>query len=44
MLVGPDANVIVAADADAPNGVVVQAILRAREAGAEHFLIAVKHE
>jgi biopolymer transport protein ExbD len=44
MLAGPDANVIVAADSDAPNGVVVQAMLRAREAGAERFLIAVKHE
>jgi biopolymer transport protein ExbD len=44
MLPGPDSNVIVAADSAAPNGVVVQAMLRAREAGAAHFLIAVKRE
>jgi biopolymer transport protein ExbD len=44
MLAGPDSNVIVAADSAAPNGVVVQAMLRAREAGAVHFLIAVKRE
>ncbi|HTT07423.1 MAG TPA: biopolymer transporter ExbD [Gammaproteobacteria bacterium] len=40
----PDGKVIVAADSAAPNGVVVQAMLRAREAGAGHFLIAIKHE
>ena len=41
----PDANasVIVAADSSAPNGITVQAMLKAREAGAQHFLIAVKH-
>ena len=44
MLPGPDAEVIIAADGEAPNGIVVQAMLRAREAGAEHFQIAVKHE
>ncbi len=44
MLAGPDSNVVVAADAAAPNGVVVQAMLRAREAGAAHFLIAIKRE
>jgi biopolymer transport protein ExbD len=44
MLPGPDSNVIVAADSAAPNGVVVQAMLRAREAGAAHFLIAIKRE
>ncbi len=44
MLAGPESNVIVAADSAAPNGIVVQAMLRAREAGAAHFLIAVKHE
>jgi biopolymer transport protein ExbD len=44
MLPGPDSNVIVAADSAAPNGVVVQAMLRAREAGATHFLFAVKHQ
>ena len=43
MLNGPDANVIVAADSAATNGVTVQAMLKAREAGAQHFLIAVKH-
>jgi biopolymer transport protein ExbD len=44
MLVGTDSNVVVNADTAAPNGVVVQAMLRAREAGAAHFLIAVKRE
>ena len=43
MLQGPDSSVIVAADSAAPNGVTVQAMLHAREAGAQHFLIAVKH-
>jgi biopolymer transport protein ExbD len=43
LLHGPEASVIVAADSAAPNGVTVQAMLRAREAGAQHFLIAVKH-
>ncbi|MDP1926643.1 MAG: biopolymer transporter ExbD [Thiobacillus sp.] len=37
-------NVVVSADNDAPQGLVVQAMLRAREAGAVHFLIAVKHQ
>jgi biopolymer transport protein ExbD len=44
MLATPDSNVVVAADAAAPNGIVVQAMLRARAAGAAHFLIAVKRE
>jgi len=44
LLDGPDAKVIVSADAAAPNGIVVQSMLRAREAGAEHFLFAVKRE
>ncbi|MFI5316056.1 MAG: ExbD/TolR family protein [Myxococcota bacterium] len=39
-----DEDVIVSADAAAPEGVVVQAMLRAREAGAQHFLIAVKRD
>ncbi len=39
---GPDPKVIVAVDSAAPSGIVVQAMLRAREAGAEHFLFAVK--
>jgi biopolymer transport protein ExbD len=43
MLAGQD-KVIVAADSAAPNGIVVQAMLRARAAGAEHFLFAVKRE
>jgi biopolymer transport protein ExbD len=44
LLVGGPPNVIVSADNDAPQGVVVQSMLRARIAGAEHFLIAVKQE
>jgi biopolymer transport protein ExbD len=43
MLHGPETSVIVAADSRAPNGVVVQAMLQTRKAGAEHFLIAIKH-
>ena len=34
-------NIIVAADSAAPSGIVVQAMLRARSAGAQHFLFAV---
>ncbi|HEY1335795.1 MAG TPA: biopolymer transporter ExbD [Myxococcaceae bacterium] len=34
-------NVVVAVDAAAPSGVVVQAMLKAREGGVEHFLFAV---
>jgi biopolymer transport protein ExbD len=44
LLDGPDAKIVVSADAAAPNGIVVQSMLRAREAGAEHFLFAVKRE
>ena len=44
LLAGPETKVVVSADAAAPNGVVVQSMLRAREAGAEHFLFAVKRE
>ena len=44
MLAGPEANVVVNADSGAPNGRVVQAMLRAREAGATHFLFAIKRE
>ena len=36
-----DAQVIVAVDSAAPSGVVVQAMLRAREGGAAHFVLAV---
>jgi biopolymer transport protein ExbD len=42
MLQDSNATVIVAADEVAPQGAVVKAMLRAREAGAEHFLIAIK--
>ena len=44
MLPSPDTNVVIAADSAAPTGTVVQAMLRAREAGAVHFLFAVKRE
>lgn len=37
-------SVIVSADEIAPQGVVVQAMIQARAAGAQNFLIAVKHE
>jgi biopolymer transport protein ExbD len=43
MLTGTESNVIVAADSAATNGVTIQAMLKAREAGVQHFLIAVKH-
>jgi len=43
LLRGTNATVIVSADEVAPQGAVVKAMLQAREAGAEHFLIAVKH-
>jgi biopolymer transport protein ExbD len=43
LLAGPDASVIIAADSSAPNGITVQAMLKAREGGAQHFLIAIKH-
>jgi biopolymer transport protein ExbD len=41
MLGSSSTNVIVAADSAAPSGLVVQAMLKARDAGAEHFLFAV---
>ena len=44
LLGGPDINVVVNADSAAPHGVVVQAMLQARQAGASHFLFAVKRE
>ncbi|CAH1388248.1 ExbD/TolR family protein [Candidatus Nitrotoga sp. M5] len=37
-------NVVVSADNEAPQGIVVQAMLQARAAGAQHFLIAIKHK
>ena len=40
----PDRNVVIAADDAAAQGTVVQAMLAARRAGAEHFLIAVHRE
>ena len=43
-LLGPDHRVVVAADRVAPNGIVVQAMLQAREAGAEQFVFAVRKE
>jgi len=39
-----DPGVMVNADSAAPEGTVVQAMLQARRAGVEHFLIAVKRE
>ena len=39
-----DPGVVVNADGAAPEGVVVQAMLQARRAGVEHFLIAVKRQ
>jgi biopolymer transport protein ExbD len=44
MLPDVTAGVVVNADSDAPNGVVVQAMLRARQAGVERFSIAVSRE
>ena len=41
MLAPAGTNVVVAVDSAAPSGLVVQAMLKAREAGAEHFLFAV---
>jgi biopolymer transport protein ExbD len=41
---GTSPSIVIAADNQAPNGVVVQAMLRAREAGAEHFLFAIRRE
>jgi biopolymer transport protein ExbD len=41
-MLGPaGTNVIVAVDSAAPSGIVVQAMLKARDAGAEHFVFAV---
>jgi biopolymer transport protein ExbD len=44
LLAGADPNVVVAADSAAAHGLVVQVMLAARAAGAQHFLIAVRHE
>ena len=43
-LLKPDRNVVIAADDAAAQGAVVQAMLAARRAGAEHFLIAIHRE
>jgi biopolymer transport protein ExbD len=44
VLTSGDPGVVVNADSAAPEGIVVQAMLQARRAGVEHFLIAVKRE
>jgi biopolymer transport protein ExbD len=44
MLAGHDPGVVVNADGTAPEGVVVEAMLQARRAGVDHFLIAVKRQ
>ena len=44
LLINGQQSVVVSADNAAPQGVVVQAMLQARAAGAKQFLIAVKHE
>jgi biopolymer transport protein ExbD len=44
LLAPPTPQVIVSADSAAAEGTVVQAMLQARRAGVEHFLIAVKRE
>ncbi len=40
-LTRPDVNVVMAVDSAAPSGIVVNAMLKAHDAGAEHFLFAV---
>ena len=40
----PEKTVIVNADAEAPNGVVVQAMLAARNAGVEKFMFAIRRK
>jgi len=44
MLPTADGDVVVNADSAAPNGIVVQAMLRARAVGVTHFLFAIKPE
>ena len=41
---GGDEGVVVNADSAAPEGTVVQAMIQARHAGVEHFLIAVQRQ
>jgi biopolymer transport protein ExbD len=43
-LIGPDGDLVVAADDGASHGIVVQAMLEARKGGAKHFLVAVHRE
>ena len=43
MLRGSDGRVVVAADREAQQGIVVEAMLKARGVGAQHFIIAVKY-
>jgi biopolymer transport protein ExbD len=42
LLTAAHTDLIVNADSEAPEGIVVQAMLRARAVGVQHFLIAVK--
>ena len=44
MLPDPSVGVVVSADAAAPHGVVVEAMLRARQDGVERFSIAIARE
>jgi len=44
MLTAHDPGVVVNADNAAPEGIVVEAMLQARRAGVNHFIIAVKRE
>ena len=44
MVGGTDRSVILAVDGAAPSGVVIQAMLKAHDAGAEHFLFAIQHQ
>ncbi len=44
MLAAADEGVVVNADSAAPEGIVVRAMLQARRAGVQHFLIAVRRE
>lgn len=43
-LLTPDKSMIVSADEHAQQGIVIHAMLAARQAGIEHFMIAVAHE
>ncbi|RQS28913.1 biopolymer transporter ExbD [Burkholderia sp. Bp8992] len=43
-LLGRNHDIVIAADDGATHGIVVQAMLEARRAGAEHFLVAVHRD